>query len=126
MAATSLPLTGDPLLLAVTEAMAALHERYHHRRPLTARTQMLGDDMLACVLGGVYTDVEMTMIELEQGTLVRRTRSDFQSAMQRKFVDAVESLSGRRVEEFISSSHVGPDLEIEIFILSPPAGIATL
>jgi hypothetical protein len=48
----------------VTDAMVALHKRYHHREPVTAKTSMLGDDLLACVLGGVYTDVEKTMIEL--------------------------------------------------------------
>jgi hypothetical protein len=25
---------------------------------MTVRTQMMGDDLLVCVLGGVYTDVE--------------------------------------------------------------------
>jgi hypothetical protein len=39
-------------------------ERYHHRQPVTAKTLMLGDDLLACVLSGVYTDVEKTMIEI--------------------------------------------------------------
>ena len=48
-------LTGDALLVAVTDAMVALHERYHQRAPVTAKTQLLGGDLLACVLGGVYT-----------------------------------------------------------------------
>lgn len=47
------PLSGDEMLEAVTDAMVALHERYHHRKPVTARTRMLGDDLLVCVLGGV-------------------------------------------------------------------------
>ena len=38
---------------AVTEAMVALHERYHGRKPVTARTQIMGEDMLACMLGEV-------------------------------------------------------------------------
>ena len=33
----------------------------------------MGDDLLACVLGGVYTDVEKTLIELERGAIVRFT-----------------------------------------------------
>jgi uncharacterized protein YbcI len=56
----------EDVLEAVNEAMVALHERYHGRRPATARTQMMGDDMLACLLGDVYTDVEKTMIELQR------------------------------------------------------------
>ena len=99
--------------------MVAFHERYHHRKPVTAKTLMLGDDLLACVLGGVYTDVEKTMIELQRTTIVQETRNAFQNAMQDKFIDAVERLSGRNVLAFISNHHVGPDIEIELFLLSP-------
>lgn len=119
--ATDPPLQGEDLLLAVTEAMVALHERYHHRAPASARTQLLGNDLLACVMAGVYTDVEKTMIELQRGTIVQQTRSAFQDAMQQKFIGEVERLSGRDVLAFISNSHVGPDIEIEIFVLAEPA-----
>jgi uncharacterized protein YbcI len=120
MLATDTPLSGDALLVAVTDAMVSLHERYYHRAPVTAKTQMLGDDLLACVLGGVYTDVEKTMIELQRGTVVQETRSAFQHAMQHKFIGEVERLSGRGVLAFISNQHVGPDMEIELFMLTPP------
>ena len=119
MSAPKAPLTGDALLTAVTDAMVAFHERYHHRAPVTAKSQLLGDDLLACVLGGIYTDVEKTMIELQRSTIVQETRSEFQIAMQHKFIDAVETLSGRPVLSFISNSHVGPDIEIELFMLGP-------
>ena len=39
--------------------------------------------------------------------------------MQHKFVGAVERLSGRDVVDFISNHHVGPDVEIELFMLRP-------
>jgi uncharacterized protein YbcI len=121
MAAPESPLHGEDLLAAVTDAMVKLHRRYYHRKPVTAKTRMLGDDLLACVLGGVYTDVEKTMIELERAPTVRDTRNAFQTAMQQKFIEKVERLSGRGVVAFISDSHVGPDIEIEIFMLAPPA-----
>jgi uncharacterized protein YbcI len=112
------PLTDDAMLTAVTAAMIALHKRYYHRTPVTAKSQLLGGDLLACVLGGVYTDVEKTLIELEQTTVVQETRSEFQNAMQHKFIEAVEGLTGRRVLAFISNHNVGPDLEIELFMLA--------
>jgi uncharacterized protein YbcI len=115
------PLVGDALLVGVTDAMVALHQRYHHRAPVTAKTLLLGEDLIACVLGGVYTDVEKTMIELQHGTVVQETRSAFQNAMQHKFIAAVEQLSGRKVRAFISNHHVGPDIEIELFMLASPA-----
>jgi uncharacterized protein YbcI len=83
---------------------------------------LLGGDLLACVLGGVYTDVEKTMIELQRATVVQETRSAFQVAMQHKFISAVERLSGRDVLAFISNQHVGPDIEIEIFVLRSDQG----
>ena len=115
-------LSGDALLMAVTDAMVGLHERYHHREPVTAKTMLMSDELLACVMGGVYTDVEKTMIELQHTTVVQETRSAFQTAMQHKFISAVEDLSGRDVLAFISNHHVGPDIEIELFMLKPEAG----
>jgi uncharacterized protein YbcI len=103
----------------VTEAMVGFHQRYHHREPVTAKTVLLGDDLLACVLGGVYTDVEKTMIEVQRGIIVQETRNAFQNAMQDKFISAVQRLTGRRVLAFISNHHVGPDIEIELFFLLP-------
>ena len=122
MAAREPPLSGADLLEAVTESMVVLHERYHHRKPVTAKTRLMGDDLLVCVLGGVYTDVEKTMIELQRSTIVQETRSAFQNAMQDRFIDQVEQLSGRGVLAFISNHHVGPDIEIEIFMLTPSHG----
>jgi uncharacterized protein YbcI len=117
MATPTGPLHGDALLAAVTDAMVMLHERYYHRPPGTAKSQMMGDDLLACVLGDMYTDVEKTLIELQRAPVVTESRSAFQSAMQDRFIASVERLTGRRVAHFISSHHVGPDLEIELFFL---------
>ena len=125
MSAPITPLRGDELLVAVTDAMVALHRRHHHRAPASAKTLLLGGDLLACVLGGVYTTVEQTMIELQRGAMVRETRSVFQLAMQKRFIDAVERLSGRGVLAFMSNHHVGPDIEIELFVLGPQGDWAT-
>jgi uncharacterized protein YbcI len=108
-------------LEAVTEAMVGLHERYHGRKPAKARTQLMGDEMLACLLGDVYTDVEKTMIEMQRQAMVQETRSAFQRAMERRFIDAVERITETRVVRFMSAHHVGPDLELELFLLQPLA-----
>ena len=120
MATPDGPLQGRALLEAVSDAMAALHARHYQRPPGTIKTRMMGDDLLACVLGGVYTDVEKTLIELERDPIVRENRSAFQDAMEYRFVEAVERLTARRVVHFVSSHHVGPDLEIELFFLADP------
>jgi uncharacterized protein YbcI len=119
VSASNVPLIGDELLDAVTAAMVAMHQHYHHRIPVTAKTLLLGDEVLVCVLGGIYSDVEKTMIELQRRTLVQQVRSAFQDAMQHRFIAAVERLSGREVLAFVSDQHVGPDMEIELFMLRP-------
>ncbi len=119
MSAPEPPLASEQMLAAITDAMVAFHQRYHHRKPVTAKSLMLGDDLIACVLGGVYTDVEKTMIEIQKTTIVQETRNAFQDAMQDKFIKAVQDLAGRRVLAFISNHHVGPDIEVELFFLAP-------
>lgn len=114
------PLEGDALLDAVTEAMSALHQRYYHRAPGTTTSRMMGPDLLACVLGGVYTDVEQTLIEIERGPAVENNRNAFQIAMQDRFIAAVECLSGRQVIHFVSTHNIGPDLEVELFFFDDP------
>jgi uncharacterized protein YbcI len=122
-----LPLRGDALLHAVTASMVALHKRYYHREPVTAKTQLLGDDLLAVVMGGVYTDVEKTLIEIQRTTIVQETRSEFQQAMRETFISEIQRLAGRKVMAFISNTHVGPDMEIELFMLAPlPGGTESL
>jgi uncharacterized protein YbcI len=115
-------LQGEPLLAAVTEAMVGMHEHYHGRRPASAKSLMMGDDLLACVMGDVYTDVERTLIDLQRSTIVQETRSAFQSVMQDRFIATVQRLSGRRVVAFISNQHVDPDLEIELFVFATAEG----
>lgn len=61
------------------------------------------------------------MIELQRATIVQETRSAFQEAMQHKFIGEIERLSGREVVAFISNQHVGPDIEIELFVLRDEA-----
>jgi hypothetical protein len=48
---------------------------------------------------------------------VPESRSSFQQATQGRWIAAVERLSGRKVESFFSTHHVGPDLEVEVFVL---------
>jgi len=118
--------TTGKMLRAVTDALVALHKRYYGRAPGTARSHMMGDDMLACTLGSVCTDVEKTMIELQRQALVHETRRAFQQAMEHRFIEAVQDITGRRVPRFISTHHVGPDLEIELFLFEPANQVDSL
>jgi uncharacterized protein YbcI len=112
-------LTGDELLVAVTDAMVEFHQRYYSRASVAGKALLLGEELLACVLGEVYSEVEKTLSDLQRATILQETRSPFQEEMQQRFIAEVERLSGRGVQAFISNSHVDPDLEIELFMLKP-------
>ncbi len=114
----SLPLQGDALLQAVTDTMVTFHQRYYHRAPAHARTYLMEDDLIACVLTGVYTPVEQTLLELRGSAGVGDARSAFKEAMGPQLVGEIERLSGRRVLLFYSDTHVGPDVEVELFLLN--------
>ena len=116
---SQVPPVDDGMLAAVTKRMVAYHERYYGRKPGSAQSQLMGDDMIACVLGNMYTDVEKTLIELQRQPLVHDSRTAFQQAMGHRFIAAVEEITGREVEKFISTHNVGPDLELELFVLGP-------
>jgi uncharacterized protein YbcI len=49
--------------------MVSLHERYYHRGSVTAKTLLLSEEVLICVLAGIYTDVEKTLIEVQRTTM---------------------------------------------------------
>jgi uncharacterized protein YbcI len=49
--------------------------------------------------------------------MVHETRSAFQQAMEHRFIDIIEEITRRKVLRFISTHHVGPDLELELFVL---------
>jgi uncharacterized protein YbcI len=122
MSARNDVLTGDELLIALSDAMVAFHERYFDRGAVASKALLLGEELLVCVLADVYSDVEKAMIDVQDTTVLQETRSPFQEEMQHRFIATVERLSGRGVQAFISNSHVDPDVEVELFMLKPTSG----
>ena len=79
MPAPEVSLTGDELLAAINNAMIAFHNRYCHRKPTATKTTMLGGDLIACVMSGIYTDVEKTLIEIQQQTIAKKSATRFRT-----------------------------------------------
>ena len=83
---------------------------------------VLDDHYVLCVLENDLAPVERTLIDNEQGEIVRSTRMAFQEAVGTSFTSAVERATGRSVEAFISHFHLHPHFTLEFFRLAPPAG----
>src|SRR3712207_1674532 len=82
---------------AITNAVVQLHAQYYGRGPTKARTHM-HDDYALVVLEEIFTPAERTLIAAGKYDQVVSMRSAFQEALREEFVDAIESISGRKVQ----------------------------
>lgn len=95
-----------------------LHREHYGRGAATTRT-VVQRDYVTAFLEDIYTPVERTLIHHGQQEGVKQTRQLFQMAMQERFREAVERITGRKVVAFMSQVHFDPDIAAEIFVLEP-------
>jgi uncharacterized protein YbcI len=105
---------------AVSNAIVHLVREYTGRGPTRARTYYSGD-LVSVVMADALTKGERSLVANGKGELVRNVRQEFQRTMRTDMVDAVESITDRKVIAFMSDNHVDPDMAIEAFILEPQA-----
>lgn len=100
----------------ISNAIVGLYKEHLGKGPLKCRTY-LQPELVVVVLAGGYTSAEQTLFEAGKWYEVRRVRQIWQDAMQVRFIDAIEALSGRKVKAFMSANHQDPDLSVEMFVL---------
>ena len=100
----------------ISNAFVGLYKEHLGKGPLKCRTY-LQPELVVVVLAGGYTTGEQTLVEAGKWYEVRRVRQIWQDAMQVRFIDAIEALSGRKVKAFMSANHQDPDLSVEMFVL---------
>ena len=110
------PYTRGQLLSAISNAMVGIHEDNYGKGPTRART-IYSEDTVLCRLEDPFMKAEKTLIGLGRGDEVHNIRLAFQLELKDHFVGAIEQLTGRRVEAFISEIHTQPDLALEVFLL---------
>jgi uncharacterized protein YbcI len=109
------------VLASMSDAIVRLHAQYYGRGATKARSFWVHDNLVLCELRDVYLTIERNLIKWGHEDTVRATRQTFQQAMYDVFVGTVEELTGRKVEGFISVSHMEPDVIYEMFLLEPVA-----
>jgi uncharacterized protein YbcI len=112
--------TGEELA-AVTNGIVGLFREYYGRGPTKAKSYLLDDAYVVCVLHQTMTTVEQTLVKTGQGRLVREVRLTFQEALADSFRGVVEEATGRRVATYHSQLTLDPDIGIEFFLLEPRA-----
>ena len=110
--------TFGSLSAAISNAVVGLLHDYTGRGPTRARTT-IGPDTIVVTLRDSLTKAERTLAQRGQSLEVLAMRRAFQNTMREDMVAAVESLTGRSVEAFLSDNLHDPDVAVEIFLMHP-------
>jgi uncharacterized protein YbcI len=109
-------------LAGVTNGIVRLFREYYGRGPTKAKSYILDDRIVVCVLEETMTKVEHTLVENGHGDKVRDVRLTFQEAMAEEFKREVSTCMGRNVIAYHSQLTLNPDIGFEFFVLEEPAG----
>jgi len=113
--------TSGSLAASISNAVVGLLHDYTGRGPTHARTTV-GTDTIVVTLRNSLTKAERTLAGRGQAVEVLAMRRAFQNTMRDDLVAAVERLTGRTVEAFLSDNLHEPDVAVEIFLLAPIDG----
>jgi uncharacterized protein YbcI len=108
--------TGEQLA-DVTNGIVRLFRDYYGRGPTKAKSYLLDDHIVVCVLEDTMTTVERTLVDQGHGQKVRDVRLTFQEAMADEFKSVVSEALGRPVMAYHSQLTLDPDLGFEFFVL---------
>ena len=109
------------LAAAISNAVVGLLHDYTGRGPTHARTT-IGPDTIVVTLRDSLTKAERTLAGRGQALEVLAMRRAFQNTMREDMIAAVEALTGRNVEAFLSDNLHDPDVAVEIFLMHPSDG----
>jgi uncharacterized protein YbcI len=101
---------------AISNAITKLQHDHYGRGPESVRT-VVGYDHIITFLENTFMPVERTLLDAGETAAVRETRLAFQRAMETRFVNTVEEISGRKVRAFLSQVSLNPDIAVEVFVL---------
>jgi len=103
---------------AISNAVVGLLHEYTGRGPTKVRTT-IGPDTIVVTLRDSLTKAERTLAGRGQGVEVLAMRRAFQDTMREELIDAVQALTGRTVEAFLSDNLHDPDVAVEVFLMQP-------
>ena len=109
---------GGSLLAQISNAMVRIHKEHWGKGPTKART-IYTEDVVLTRLEEIFTKAEQTLVRAGREEEVRNMRIAFQRELEHEFVGAVERLTGRKVQAFISEIHAATNMGIELFFLEP-------
>jgi uncharacterized protein YbcI len=108
-------------LSLLSNAMVKLYKTHFGRGPTKAKASYADADTLLCTLRDSLTPAEQGMVRMGEHQRLRDLRIFLQYASEPEFREAVEQITGREVEAFISGIDTVNDVACELFYLVPVA-----
>jgi uncharacterized protein YbcI len=103
----------------ISREIVGIHAHYYGRGPTRSKTYV-GDEIIVCVLGEIFTPSETMLVEAGRFAEVRTNRTAYQDTVEPIMREAVERVSGRKVQSFLSQ--ISPEgVSSEVFVLVRPA-----
>jgi uncharacterized protein YbcI len=112
-------LTGGELNAGVARAVVRFYREHTGRGPTRAQAFYRGN-VVVVIMHDALTKAEADLVAQGKGETVLEFRRAFQDTMREELVAIVEGLTGCRVQAFMSTNHVAPDMAAEIFVLDRP------
>ena len=104
---------------AIANAVVRGHKRVLGRGPMRAQA-FFRHNYIAVVLEDRLTQSEQRLVADGGRDAVLGMRLRYQDVLRDELVSAIEELTGRKVDAFLTGSHIGPDLIFELFVLDRP------
>jgi uncharacterized protein YbcI len=102
----------------IAKTVVQLMHDHTGRGPMRARTYM-EDDLVTVILRDAMTASEQRLVASGEGPFVLELRHKFQMTMREDCVTAIEKITGRTVQAFLSANNIDPDIAAEVFVLEP-------
>ena len=115
--------TAGPLNKEIADAVVGGHKRIAGRGPTKAQA-FFHHNVVVVMMEASLTEAERRLAAQGRGgrEAVLEMRLRLEETMRNELVAAIEALTGCRVEAFMSSHHIDPDLAAELFVLDRPVG----
>jgi uncharacterized protein YbcI len=98
--------------------MVGLYKECYGKGPTKARTTY-SEDLIVCILEGGFQQGERTLRDHGRADAVQNQREAFQEVLRERFIEMIETLSGRKVRSFISGVDTAAEAAAEVFVLEP-------
>jgi uncharacterized protein YbcI len=111
--------TDGRLNQAIANAVVRGYKRVLGRGPMRAQA-FFRHNYIAVVLEDPLTQSERSLVAGGGRDAVLDMRFRYQQLLRDELVSAIEELTARKVDAFLTGGHVGPDLVFELFVLDRP------